>query len=258
MIKKQKLIYAQKLTVAELKDLLFARLTAEQARQQKLQARCCPQSGANTRAEKQEDSVITRAFANRISDVLARRLKLNRRATPLISSRDFTQLAEDIARFEGEKLGAGERKMLKGLMTTIVENIDDVIRSIAPRRKNPYEQCWRWVEIVLEVAADRGVQPAKLFAIEEANDEITRRMLSRKQFVSLSRKAMEKFMDANVLMDIIIRPVLAGFAEGEEKERHELERHIMPQLRKLVKKSKSLVAAWVKEETNRIYPAARV
>ena len=131
---------------------------------------------------------------------------------------------------------------------------------MVPPRKNPYEEYWRWATTVLDLAAERGILPTELLAFENATDEITRRMFTKKQFVVLSKKAVNKLMDADVLKKIIVQPMLDMVAEGDEEERRELEQELetelMPQLRETVKKSKVVINAWLGEEVERIYAAA--
>ncbi|MBI2035201.1 MAG: hypothetical protein HYT12_00775 [Candidatus Liptonbacteria bacterium] len=254
----------QTLAVAELKSLLLARFNAGQSKQAKLQARLQQELGNEVQEEKPEAIAIKNKFADWISDVLARRLKQNRRTTPLLSSRDFVKfvpsMIDEIAKIEGGELEAEERKMFEKFMKAMFENIFEMVHAMVPPRKNPYEEYWRWTTTVLDLAAERGILPTELLALENATDEITRRMFTKKQFVALSKKAVNKLMDADMLKKIIVQPMLDMVAEGDEKERRELEQELetelMPQLRETVEKSKVVINAWLGEEVERIYAAA--
>lgn len=250
------------LTVAELKSLLIARFNAEQSKQAKLQARLQQELGNEVQEEKPEAIAIKNKFADWISDVLARRLKQNRRTTPLLAPRDFVRfvpsMINEIAKAEGDELEAKERKMFEKFMKTMFENIFEMVHSMVPPRKNPYEEYWRWATTVLDLAAERGILPTELLALENATDEITRRMFTKKQFVALSKKALNKFMDADVLKKIIVQPMLDMIAtDGGEEDRRELEQELetelMPQLRETVEKSKVVINVWLGEEVERIY-----
>ena len=254
----------QTLTVAELKSLLLARFNAEQSKQAKLQTRFQQELGNEVREEKPEAIAIKNKFTDWISDVLARRLRQNRRTTPLLSSRDFVKfvpsMINEIEGIEGDEFGDEERKMFKKFMKAMFENVFETVHAMVPPRKNPYEEYWRWATTVLDLAAERGILPTELLALENATDEITRRMFTKKQFVALSKKAVNKFTDADVLKKIIVQPMLDMVAEGDEEERRELEQELetelMPQLRETVKKSKVVINAWLDEEVERIYAAA--
>jgi len=250
------------LTVAELKSLLLVRFNAEQSKQANLQARLQQELGNEVQEEKPEAIAIKNKFADWISDVLARRLKQNRRTTPLLSSRDFVKfvpsMINEIAKTEGNELAPEERKMFEKFMKAMFENIFEMAHAMVPPHKNPYEEYWRWATTVLDLAAERGILPTELLALENATDEITRRMFTKKQFVALSKKAVNKFMDADVLK-IIVQPMLDMVAEGNEEERRELEQELeaelIPQLRETVEKSKVVINAWLGEEVKRIYAA---
>lgn len=255
----------QPLTVAELKSLLLARFNAEQSKQSKLQARLRRELGKEAQEEKPETIGIQNKFADWISDVLARRLKQNRRTVPLLSSRDFVRfvpsMINEIAKVEGDELEAEDRKMLEKLMKAMFENIFEMVHAMVPPRKNPYEEYWRWVTTVLKLASERGILSTELFAFEEATDEITRRMFTKKQFIALSKKGVNKFVDADVLKKMIVQPMLDMVAaEADEEERRkieqELETELMPQLRKTAERTKLAINAWLGEEVERIYAVA--
>lgn len=259
------------LTMVELKSLLFARFNAEQSKQAKLQARLQLELHNEVQEEKPEAIAIKNKLTDWISDILARRLKRNRRTTPLLSSRDFIRFVplviNEIAKAEGDELEAEERKMFEKFIKAISENIFEmVVHAMVPPCNNPYEEYWRWVTTVLNLAAERGILPTKLLALEEATDEITRRMFTKKQFVVLSKKAMNKLVDADVLKKFIVQTMLDMqtvrrlLSDDLEKERRELEQELeaelMPQLREAVEKAKVVINVWLGEEVKRIYAAA--
>ena len=252
------------LTVEELKLLLLARFNIEQSKQAKLQERLQQALGGEVQEKKPEAIAIEKKFADWISDILARRLKRNRRASPFLSARDFVKfvptILDIIEQAEGEKLDAEERKMFEKFMKAIFENIFEIVRSMVPEGKNPYEEFWRWTQTVLDLAAERGVLPTELFALEGMTDEITRRMFSKKEFVTLYKKAVNKFIDADTLKKILIQPLLDTITEDDEEERREMEKEIeteiMPQLREIVEKSKVVISNFLTDEVARIYAVA--
>ena len=252
----------QTLTVAELKSLLLARFNAEQNKQGKLKARIQQTLGNKVQEEKQEVIAIKNKLSDWISDVLARRLQQNQRTTPLLSSLDFVELVpwmiNEIMKTEGDGLKAEERKMLEKFMKAMLENIFEMVHAMVPPGKNPYDEYWRWVTTVLDLAAERRIMPTELLALDEnaIDDEITRRIFTKEQFVALSEKSANKFMDADVFKKIIIQPMLDMVPEGNEKERRELEQELetqlMPQLRETVEESKVVINTWLGEEVERI------
>lgn len=252
------------LTATELKSLLMVRFNSEQSKQTKLQARLQRELGNEVQEKKPEVIAIENKFADWISDMLARRLKQNRRTTPLLSSRDFVRfvpsMINEIAKVENDELEAEDRKMLEKFMKAMFGKIFEMVHAMVPPRKNPYEEYWRWVTTVLDLASERGILPTELLALESATDEITRRMFTKKQFVAISRRGVNKFVDADVLKKMFVQPMLDMVAGADEEERRELEQEIeaevMPKLRELVEKSKVFLNNWIGEEVERIYVVA--
>lgn len=252
----------QTLNVTELRLLLVTHFNMEQSKLMKLQARLGQAPNNEGQEEESKVAAINSKLTNWVSGVLALRLKRNRRTTPLISSRDFIQLLptiiDEVEKVEGEKLDVKSRKVLEKFMKSMFNGIFEAVNNVVPPHKNPYEHYWRWIMTVLELAAERDILPTELLSIEEATDEITRRMYSKKQFVTLSRKATKKFMDADVLKKLIIQ-IEFGIIDDEEVLRsleQDLEEVIMPQLRENMKKYKVILNEWFDAEIKRIYGAA--
>lgn len=182
------------LTVEELKSLILARSRAEQSKQTKLQERIQSALGQPAQKEGAGDAAFKNKVIDWISDLLARRLKRNRRTVPLLSSRDFTRffsfILDTIAQM-GIELEAAERKNFKKDMKGIFKNVLETIPSMVPRGKNHYEVYWRWARTVFDLAAERGVPPTELLALESATDEITRRLFTKKQFLNLHQRLMK-------------------------------------------------------------------
>lgn len=265
MRKESKMSKKLTLTVAELKSLLLAGFNAEQSKEAKLQVRLQQELGNEAQEEKPEVVAIKNKLADWIFDTLARRLKQNRRATPLLSSRDLVRfipsIIDEIAKAKGDELNVEKRKMFEKLIKAMFENVFEMMHAMVPPRKNLYEECWRWVTTVLDLATERGIPPIELLALESATDEITRRMYTKKQFVALSKRAVNKFMDVDALKKIIVQPILdrLGTKANEEERReleHKLEAKLMPRLRDTVEKSKVVINAWLGEEVERIYGTA--
>ncbi len=254
----------QTVTVEELKLLLLARFNASQSKQAALQARLQEVLGSETQEEKPEAIAVKTKLASLLSDALARRLKSNRRTGPLLSSQDFVRFIPfiiiEIEKVQGAEFAAESRELCEKFMKSMFEGVSEMVHSMVSPRKNPYDEYWRWTLIVLDLAAERSVPPSELLALEEATDEIMRRMFTKRQFVALSKKTMNKFMDVDVLKKIIIQPVLDMVVAGDTEEcralKQELEAELMPQIYEVIEKLKVAVSSWLGEEVGRIYKAA--
>jgi len=254
----------QILTVAELKSLLVARFKVERATQAKLQERLRQALGNEVQEEKPEITAVRNKFVDSLLDVLARRLKSNWCTAPLLSYQDFVEfvpsLIDEITKAEGVELEAENRKKLEKVLKAMFENVCELVHTRVLPGKNLYDEYWRWIMIVLDLAAECGILPTELLALEDAADEISRRMFTKEQFVTLTNKANHLLMDADVMKKLILQPILDMLSEGDEGERRELEQElgaeIMPLVREIAEKSKAVINIWLGEEVERIYGAA--
>jgi len=253
----------QTLTKAELEQLLFVRFQAEQSKQVKLQARLLQELGHEVDEEKPSDVEIKNIIARWVSKMLAHRLKQNRRTAPLFSSQDFSRFVSSIfeepTKTKNNTLNADDLKTLKELIKPTFNNILEMVYVVMPLHKNPYEEYWRWVNAVIDVATNEyDIPPTELPMRENATDEVTRRMFSRGQFIKINERTMHKLNNADVLKEILIQQMLGSLASLlNQSELCEMKDHlkvqIMPRLRKFIKATEVVINAWLKEEVNRIY-----
>jgi hypothetical protein len=249
------------ITAEELKALLLARFDAERVHAAKLRVRFQQALGGEAQEEGPEVVAVTKKIMDSVSGVVAHRLKSNRNSTPLLSPRDLIKVAsmlvEDIERIDCCELEAEKRKTIEKFIHTMLNNIIDLADGMVLPGKDPYDEYWRWVSAVLGLAAERGVVPTELFVLEEATDEIKRRLFSKEEFLILSKNALNKFMDVDAVKKIFITPMLDMLAGDNEQMRdkikRELEAEAMPRLREAVEKCAAITNAWINEEALRIY-----
>ncbi|MSU55505.1 MAG: hypothetical protein EXS46_03140 [Candidatus Taylorbacteria bacterium] len=248
-------------SVSELKSLLLARLKMERLQQEKLRRRHRQELGNEVQEEDPEVTAFRGKFEDWTSNILAHRLIRNRRNTPLLSAQDFTKfipsMIKEIERIEGVKPDAKSCRIFKNSMKPMFSGIVDSIHSMVPPHKDPYKEYWRWVMTVLKLSSERNTPPTDLLTLEEAADEIVRRMFTKRQFVALSKKEVNRYMNADVINKSIVQPMLGMNNEGTDEERlalkYKYEMELMPQLREKVKKFKIFMDKWLKEEVKRIY-----
>ena len=261
MPKKQK---KKVLTLAEMKSLLLLQFGAEQRKQDKLYVRLQQELGNEVQEEKPEAIAIKNRVQDWVCDILARRLKRNQQTTPLLSSKDFAPLVHAVVNeVEDDKLGTGDREMLKKFMKTRFENVFEVVDIMVSSQKNPYEEYWRWITTVLGLADEQGIQPIELLKLENQTDEIKRRMFTKKQFLDLSNRTVKKFTDADVLKKILVQPMLDIMlisvelnADDRREIEQEMEKEVMPHLCEIIEKFKVVTRVWIDEEIGRIYAKA--
>lgn len=257
----------QTLTVKELKTLLRARVNAELVRSTSLQARIQRELGCEVQAEKSEVVAANNKFVELLCDIVAHRLKQNQRATPLLSSGDcdtcITLAISEMEKVKGSKFEDEDRQSIQKIMNTISGGYLELVDAMIPRDTDPYEECWRWVMTVLGLAAERGMPPNELLALESTTDEITRRMFTKERFVALNELSASRIVE-NV--EVLTKKIFTQLAfdlldlEHSEEERRGLEQKIeaelMPQIRMLAEKTKAVCDTFSREEVERIYSAA--
>ena len=111
--------------------------------------------------------------------------------------------------------------------------------------------------MVLDLAEERDIPPTELLALEEANDEIARRMFTKKQFRALSEQAINKTISIKTMKKTLVEPML-DMEAGNDKERRleleqEIEKKIMPKLLEDIRKRKEALTIFLEQEIRRIY-----
>lgn len=253
------------LTEKELELLLITRFKTERSKRMRLHLLVQRELGDEVREEPPELIALEDKCVVSICEVLARRLKQNRRTTSLFSSRDYGRLApsmmNELLKIEGRELETEERKVLENYMKVIFENLSEMMKGVVLPGKNIYDEYWRWTAIVLDLASERGISPTDLLALEGPTDEITRRLFTKEQFIVLSTKVIDRSTDAARLKKAVLEPMFDLAAtrldQRERRElRNELEKVFYPKLcERLAKTKEVLIKVWLGEEVKRIYGA---
>lgn len=260
---------AQTLTVAELKSLLLANLKKNQPLQTRLEARMAQALGNKAPEKNSEEMAVLNKFADSVADLLAHRLERNQHTTPLLSYDDLEllvpSLLNDLTQEKDVKPTDKDHKNFLALMKPGLKYVVDLVYYTVPAGMNAYEAYWNWLNTLLNLATERGVLPAELLMREEANDEIARRLYSKEQFIALLNKAMNKFMDFEVVKAASIQHAINLLAMDEDvddedrrclKQGLEANTEVASMIRGVFEKTKVIVIAFINEETARIYGAA--
>lgn len=249
-------------TVEELRSLILVYIKVKFSKYLKLQACLNKQISGDEQGDKLDFSINDK-FVEYISNIIARRLIRNRYTTPLLSPRDsngfFRLIIHLFSEIEAHKFEPYELKMLKKTVEFEFEVASDVVHIIVRPNRSSYKEYWRFIEIVLELATERNIPPTTLLTLEDATDQITRRMFTRKQFIAAEKRVVNKFTDINVVRKLLVLP-LADIMVEMGREHHELERDIekelIPLLRKSSKESRATFNTWLNGEVERIYTTA--
>lgn len=252
------------LTVGELSVLLRARCDADRDRQAKFTARLNQEFGLVTQEMDSKSVTIVNKTMDRLSEIVARRLKEDRRTTPLLSASDLAQFIpqfiDELGSDEERESYSKERGLMEAFASAMFENLIEAYNAVMAPGKDPYDENRRWVVTVLGISVERDVQPTTLLVTQEGNDEIVRRMFTREQFAVQSARLMNKFADPDTVKKVMLQPMLNAMAGVDEEERREMEQEleevVMPQMRIYADKIKVIVDVWIDDEVKRIYGAA--
>jgi hypothetical protein len=249
------------LSAEEIKDLFIAQFKIEQEDGMRLTRYVGERTGIIMPEASPEVLAITVEINELVSDIIARRLKRNRRDVALISPRDFKQL---VAMWRKKVVtGPIQQKTFKSFLRTMLEPICQRVELSVSVGKNPYDEYWRWVHTVQALAAEQGVSPLELFANENpilqivATQEVIRRMFTKEQFLALKRRAIDTLFSVELFKDAVIQMILFGAGEKKQEElaklAQKIEERIMPQLIDLATNIKKAMMDWYENEAMFIY-----
>lgn len=192
---------ADSLTVDDLRLILFARLEIDLSERMEEEDRIQMTLFGEVKKKSQISILIEGGLSLWIAQTLANRLKQNHREIPPVSFEDFSDVFPLIFRaieeMVEEKIDIKVREAIRSLSTMMAKSILEVVSGLWGE-KNPYEECWRWISIVLELAEKRNILPLEIVVSKSASEEITRRMFSEEEFTILCKKSAGKLMKAIV------------------------------------------------------------
>ncbi len=255
---------AHTLSTADLKSLYTARSAAARELQIGLQVRIDRDLGKEPVSEKPEITAIKARLENFLNDTLVTRLMQNDRSVPLLSSDDLDDIVPSLVREmvqdDNVKLSDEIRTTLEGFLKGVFTGIVEAAQGMVVPGKDRYEEHWRWLNMVLEVAARRKLPPTEIIRLQSASDEVTRRLYTRDEYSKLNWSSLEKILNLETLKEIAIKPmfeVMALDLDLDANERSEFgqdfERKCTAELSGMIMKIRATSTAWLYEQTVRIY-----
>ena len=247
------------LTIKELKSLLKARSKFEAVVKTGLEKRIQEALGISAKDKEPGSVVLEEKLYEMMDDLIARRLKANRRSVPLISHRDLRRMNKillDGMASSDPDFGSEDRRVLEMLMNTVSENILKEVARFADS-KDIYEKYWQWIDAVLQLASERGVALTEVFLVDGVYDELTRRVYTKREFRSSLTKNVNMFLSVKTFKRMIFQPIIEIFAEGDKEElremKQEFERKIIPKIKENIAKIKPIIKVYANEEVARIW-----
>lgn len=255
-------MFKDNVSVEELRALLVARTNADEARNAAIQNRIHEALDSTVPTEDPYAiAIMARSkLINYLADIVARRMKMRRRAHPLVSLRDISKFTPSLIEFieesTSERLTDEEGVNIKTFVNSSFGNLLEAINKILPAETNLYDSYWKWVETVFAVAKERNVSPVSLYQSDGA-DEVTRRLFTKDQFTSVMKKAMSKGSSIRTIYRFHILPFI-NLEAGNDRlllKRLKLQCRLstLPIIRENIAKTKPVMRAIIREEITRIY-----
>lgn len=248
------------LTVEELELLVRARFNILRDGEKRMKTRLCQELGEPLKEDSPEMIAISNKFTDLICVTLAHRLiDPNLRSKPFLSSHELDQVISSLLEISpgaGEEVTAADRKVYEKCLKSIFENMIEQIQTIGSLHENMYEEYWRWVTIVLKLAAKRGLLPTVFLELDVARDEIVRQMYTKEQYIDFSTRSMDAFTNADNLIKIFLQPILDMEEidpEKREKMMEEIKADVMPALHERCEYIKTIIDQLLSEDVERIY-----
>jgi len=252
------------ISLDQLKGLVFARLESEQNQTGAMQRKIAQETGTEIQyAPSQKES--KKKILTWISEKIAKRLYDDNREISLISEDDSKELLQLLKKivfdqpeykdFENEDLEKIEKFLDKIFQNTIESFIGD-----KKSDKNQYEEYWKWIDLVLDIAEKYKIDAELVPTIQTYRDIIIRGLLTREEYEKKYNEIIDKSSQINVdlIKSIIFKPfieLIESFEDEELKQefKEQLEIEYTPKLQEVLETSKKMSISHMHEEMLRIY-----
>lgn len=259
------------LTVEELRDLLVARVEAEERWCTELQRRvreafpseesiAGDESEGSTSEEEAIES-LKKEMRAELTTSLATRYLAGDRTVPIFDTGNFRaqmmKWVDRAAQIYDEELPAAIRNALERMFLTALEQIRDILNQHLAPGDDDYERYGRWLEAVRAIAAERGIRPVEVMEMDDTYDELRRRLFSRSEYLSMIDGIFDRLYDPSAIRAISLATVTAMHPGLAPEDRIDLEcrfdEECMPELSEMAAVEHQIARTWLAEEVDRIY-----
>lgn len=253
----------RKLTTEQIKNLLLAKVKAEQAKLEELLSRI--HKAINKHESVLEKDESTREISNFLynwqCELIADRLKNNDRTIPLLTHDDYrdfqvaltSKVFELIGNFKELDLESQKQidNQMKEMFDFALSFNNDSLKNI----RKSYADEWKWIDFIIKMSQEKDMDPEDLMQISRVRDEMTKASVTKKEFVSQYKRILAEYNDINKMVDNAMETTISlapGIGDEELVQGRQAFKEIFLSTRKPVTKA---IKTWIKEEVARIYPA---
>lgn len=244
----------------QLVALIVANLNYDNTRLNEINRQVNEALGEPTAKASDEDTELMTSTTKQVAELLARRLLDNNPNVPLYSDDDLEAFINQMIKTKeadsGMNLEDEETAVFIQVLKGIFKAFMDAIVQDSPEQL--YSTYLQWVETVITVARERCQDPAYLASTQEGVDEVTRRLYTMDEYISLRRKALASFLDENFFRKAMVESTVAVLASSfDEDELAELrtavETQIEPMIKSRVPVSRQITERQIADDITRIY-----
>jgi sulfur relay (sulfurtransferase) DsrC/TusE family protein len=243
------------ITHAELEHIVLALQTADHTLIEELEAATREIAGESEPTlispESQLCEVEVRA---RLTKLLADRLLANDHTVELITQADFVvilrqalevAMANELAEFDAE-----DCEELGPFIEAHAQAAWLVAEAALRQDDNPYEELWRRVAIVRELAAQYNISPAELTLVPEYQDEIARRATSPNRLRKLVTAFTQPYLSGDML-----RATMAGLP-AEVRPSNEEVAEMLAKNQGLRDRHRAIIETWLEHTIARVWSSS--
>ncbi len=252
------------LTLEEIKDVLEASFKVQQVQSNNIQARINLALGEKPKEPLPEIVALTESWLTQIPDMVAKRLIADDRSVNLLSAEDLVALLPQMYDLMEKTLGPlepDERKMIDQLVKTLFKGLMDMVSASYPATfQDPYDYYSHFLKAVSQVASEHDIEPSDVPNSIETADEVTRRLLTKEQYVGQGKSTKDKILNMETILNSMLQPILDLMANQEDLDQQErdevaisMKKEIMPQLEEHLVVALRVFDDYLDEETARIY-----
>lgn len=239
---------------SDLRDLLLAFFAVYERRQADYQALLDPEAPEQT-PENREKAVAKKvASVFGLASWLAEKLSAPKSNEPFFDITQYANLLMGVS--EPGTLDQNDLAKLKKYILSMAETVIEVMKKIFPADRDPYDQYWKMISIVADIAAESGLTMQEIFSDTDKQNEMQRRLCSKDEFIAQQKTINRMSMDADKIKNSIMLPMFELLADDEE-ERLEMEQDFdtksMPELRLQIESARLGVDELIQKKADSIY-----
>lgn len=243
----------QNLKVETIKAILLAKFLSDSERSDRVVRMIQEEMNIPVVATSILDMELKINVIKKMAAIISERLVAGDRAVPILSIEDFDELFSNYidAKVAGETdIDEENRIEMSRVAMASLRNTFNYFVEQANGGKDPYDEYWRVVNVVKNLANDEMLDPGKPLT-EELYDEVIRRLLTREQYIAQFDRLSASATDPDEMVSRLIEPVMKEMGDDPNLPEilEEMKNELRPQLMALASIGRKVMI----DEVDRLY-----